>query len=77
MTSVLAKFNFRQGLHRESTQYEESGKWFDGNRVRFRAGKPENLRGYELKITDTFEGSGRDLLAYKSLNNKKEQFWYT
>ena len=40
MTSVLAKFNFRQGLHRESTQYEESGKWFDGNRVRFRAGKP-------------------------------------
>jgi len=77
MTSVLAKFNFRQGLHRESTQYEESGKWFDGNRVRFRAGKPENLRGYELKITDTFEGSGRDLLAYKSLNNKKRAVFGT
>ena len=45
MTATLAKFDFKQGFNRESTQYAEEGKWYDGNRVRFRSGKPENMRG--------------------------------
>ena len=45
--SQLFPLNFLPGFHRESTEYSEEGKWFDGNRVRFREGKPENLRGYE------------------------------
>jgi hypothetical protein len=65
----LAKFNFKPGLHRESTQYEEKGNWYDGDRVRFRAGKPENMRGYETKVSATFEGNARDLITYKSGNN--------
>ena len=39
----LLKLDFAPGFHRESTQYSEQGKWFDGNRVRFREGKPENM----------------------------------
>ena len=65
----LAKFDFKPGLHRESTQYEEQGNWYDGDRVRFRAGKPENMRGYETKVSATFEGNARDLITYKSGNN--------
>ena len=65
----LAKFNFKPGLHRESTQYEEKGNWYDGDRVRFRAGKPENMRGYETKVSATFEGNARDLITYKSGSN--------
>ena len=65
----LAKIKLKQGLHRESTQYEEEGKWYDGNHIRFRAGKPENMRGYETKVSATFEGNARDLITYKSGNN--------
>ena len=69
MATRLAKFDFKQGFHRESTQYEEEGKWYDGNRVRFRSGKPENMRGYETRVSSTFDGSARDLITYKSANN--------
>ena len=43
----LVKMNFTPGIRRESTQYAEEGSWYDTDRVRFRAGKPENLRGYD------------------------------
>jgi len=46
----LSTLKFIPGFHRESTQYAEEGKWFDGNRVRFREGKPENLRGYNKAV---------------------------
>ena len=73
----LAKFDFKPGLHRESTQYEEQGNWYDGDRVRFRAGKPENMRGYETKVSATFEGNARDLITYKSGNSKKRAVFGT
>ena len=56
--ATLTKFDFVPGFHRESTQYAEEGKWYDGNRVRFREGKPENMRGYETRAQGTtFDGS--------------------
>jgi len=51
MATKLAKFEFKQGFHRETTQYAEGQRWFDGNYVRFRAGRPENMRGYETRAT--------------------------
>jgi|TARA_R110000824_G_scaffold116584_1_gene268109 hypothetical protein len=77
MATRLAKFDFKQGFHRESTQYEEEGKWYDGNRVRFRSGKPENMRGYETRVSSTFDGSARDLITYKSANNKRRMVFGT
>ena len=38
--SKLTKLEFLPGFHKESTSYGEEGKWFEGNRVRFRQGKP-------------------------------------
>ena len=73
----LAKFELKQGLHRESTQYEEEGKWYDGNHIRFRAGKPENMRGYETKVSATFVGNARDLITYKSADSKKRAVFGT
>jgi len=61
----LKKFDFQQGFNRETTQYAEEGRWFDGNRVRFRAGRPENLRGYQTRaLGSTFDGSARDLITW-------------
>ena len=74
--TFLSKVNLKAGLHRESTQYEEEGKWFDGDHVRFRSGKPENMRGYETKVSTAFDGSARDLIVYKSgpYNKKRAVF---
>jgi len=77
MPTKLAKFDFKPGFHRESTQYAEETKWYDGNRVRFRAGKPENMRGYEVKVSTAFDGNARDLITYKSTNNKKRAVFGT
>lgn len=62
---------FVPGFHRESTKYAEEGKWFDGNRVRFREGKPENLRGYTKFSTDTISGFARDALTWTDNNTRK------
>ena len=56
--------NFTPGIRRESTQYAEEGAWYDTDRVRFKAGKPENLRGYTTKVSATFDGSARDLISW-------------
>ena len=77
MVGKLAKFDFKQGFHRESTQYAEETKWYDGNRVRFRSGKPENMRGYETKVSAAFDGSARDLIAYRSADEKKRAVFGT
>jgi hypothetical protein len=60
----LVPLNFLPGFHRESTEYSEEGKWFDGNRVRFREGKPENIRGYEQFSNDDINGFVREAITW-------------
>ncbi len=67
----LTNLKFIPGFHRESTQYSETGKWFDGNRVRFRDGKPENMRGYTKAVTESYTGIARDLLTWSDNDTKK------
>jgi hypothetical protein len=70
--SSLGKLDFKPGFHRESTQYSEEGSWFDGNRVRFREGKPENIRGYSrFEIgTGVVLGIVRDILTWANNNTE-------
>ena len=70
-SSRLSKLNFVPGFHRESTQYSEEGKWFDGDRVRFREGRPENLRGYQKHYPTALIGTSRDLISWISNNTEK------
>ena len=63
-SSKLVKMDFKPGIYRESTQYAEKGAWYDVDKVRFRAGKPENIRGYETRVSSTFDGAARDLLTW-------------
>lgn len=67
----LTTIEFVPGFHRESTQYSEEGKWYDGNRVRFREGKPENLRGYTKAISTAYTGIARDLITWSDNDTKK------
>ena len=69
--SKLTKLEFLPGFHKESTSYGEEGKWFEGNRVRFRQGKPENLRGYKKHNSSSFTGTPRDILAWTDFDSRK------
>ena len=69
--SALISLNFAPGFHRESTRYTEEGKWYDGDKVRFRAGKPENMRGYVRKVATPFDGNARDLKTWSDNDTKK------
>ena len=62
--SVTARLDFKPGFHRESTRYAEEGSWYDGNRVRFREGRPENMRGYNKRVTTAFDGQAADILTW-------------
>ena len=77
MNSKYVKLNFRPGFHRETTQYAEEGSWYDGDRVRFRAGRPENLRGYSQKSTTSFLGNARDLLTWSDNDTLKHMVFGT
>ena len=78
MATRLAKFEFQQGFHRETTPYAEGQRWFDGNYVRFRAGRPENMRGYETRaLGTTFNGSARDLITWSDSDSTKRAIFGT
>ena len=75
--SKLFLLDFVPGFHRESTKYAEKGKWYDGNRVRFRDGKPENLRGYNKFTENIVSGFARDLITWSDNNTRKYQGYGT
>ena len=75
--SKLVKMDFKAGVERESTQYAEKGAWYDVDKVRFRAGKPENIGGYETKVSATFNGSGRDLITWTDNDQFKRAMFGT
>jgi len=76
-SSKLVKMDFQPGIRRESTQYAETNSWYDTNNVRFRAGKPENIGGYEQKVSVAFNGSGRDLIAWTDNDQFKRAMFGT
>lgn len=50
----LAKFNFRPGINKETTDYTDEGGWTDGNLVRFQAGLPQKIGGWEKYSQNSF-----------------------
>ena len=69
--SRTVKYEFRPGITRETTPYAAEGGWFDGNRVRFRDGKPQNIRGWQKRNVSTFIGTARQITTWSSLDSTK------
>jgi len=63
----LTKLQFRPGINREITSYSNEGGWFDGDKIRFRAGFPEKLRGWERLGDSTFLGTCRNMHPWRTL----------
>jgi hypothetical protein len=65
---ALTKLVFRPGINRETTAYANEGGWWDGNLVRFRAGKPESIGGWIRYSRFAMLGTGRSLLPWSALD---------
>lgn len=65
---ALTKLVFRPGINRETTAYANEGGWWDGNLVRFRAGKPESIGGWTRYTKTQMLGTGRALLTWTALD---------
>ena len=63
----LLKLQFRPGINREVTSYTNEGGWVDGNKVRFRAGFPETIGGWQKRATSGFLGVCRALINWTTL----------
>ena len=65
---ALTKLVFRPGINRETTAYANEGGWWDGNLVRFRAGKPESIGGWTRYTRAQLLGTARSLLTWVALD---------
>jgi len=76
----LKKILFRPGVNRENTRYaseslgsvntgtQSVGGWYECDKVRFRAGTPEKIGGWQRISNDTFLGVCRSLWNWVTLN---------
>ena len=75
--TITTKFKFAPTLLRDDTQYEAEGGWYDGNRVRFRNSNPENIRGWNKRVTTALTGTPRDIEVWSGLDQKNYIAWGT
>lgn len=63
----LTKLQFQPGINRETTSYSNEGGWFDMDKVRFRAGFPEKIGGWQKLGPKSFLGTCRALHDWRTL----------
>ena len=65
----LQKLNFVPGLNREGTAYSVEGQWYDGDKIRFRSGKPEKIGGWTQVNPSQYLGICRSLWTWVDLSS--------
>lgn len=65
---AFVKLKFQPGFYTESTDYSATGRWIDGNYMRFRDGYPEPIRGWQKALSAPFRGKCRDMRWWSSLS---------
>ena len=68
---ALQKAQFKPGINREGTAYDNEGGWFDCNLVRFRMWHPEKFGGWSKLLNTTYQGTARALHNWISLAGTK------
>lgn len=67
----ISKITFRPGIVRETTNYTNEGGWYDGDKIRFRAGLPEKIGGWKKTVRTLFKGTARALHEWISLDSNR------
>ncbi|CAB4169714.1 hypothetical protein UFOVP1302_77 [uncultured Caudovirales phage] len=63
----LQKLQFAPGIQHDGSRYASSGSWSDADKVRFRAGAPEKIGGWQQATLAQFQGTCRQLFAFSDL----------
>ena len=64
---TLQKLAFPPGVFRDQTRGSGEGRWFDCDKIRFRAGLPQKIGGWQRFSEDTTDGQIRFLFNFISL----------
>jgi len=60
----LIKLQFKPGINRDQTNYTNEGGWWDCDKVRFRAGFPQKIGGWQKYTPTAFLGVCRQMLNW-------------
>jgi hypothetical protein len=58
---AIQKLAIQPGVYREGTSYSAEGRWFDGDKIRFRSGNAEKIGGWQRLSGNTYLGTARAL----------------
>ena len=64
---TIFKLQLQPGIDREGTNYSAEGKYYDGDKIRFRSGKPEKIGGWVRLSNASFLGVSRSLWNWATL----------
>jgi len=68
---ALRKLVLRPGVNKEVTRYVDEEGWADCDKIRFRAGYPEKIGGWQRISSNTFLGVARALFNWVTLEGQK------
>ena len=66
----LQKLQFRPGVDRETTTYQNEGGYYSCDKIRFRSGQPEKIGGWINQSTYTYSGTCRSLFNWISFDSE-------
>lgn len=63
----VQKLQFAPGFNQEMPRYAGEGRWWTGDKVRFRQGFPEKIGGWARLSAQTFQGTCRSLFSWATI----------
>jgi len=66
----LQNIRFQPGINRENTSYTSEGRWYEGDKVRFRQGLPEKIGGWQRISVSNYLGVCRSLWNWITLGSQ-------
>ena len=69
-----SKYNFRPGINKEGTDYSNEGGWFNGDKIRFRAGYAERIGGWTRVSNTQVTGTPRKIFDFVTLASQNLLF---
>lgn len=71
VNTQFQEIQFKPGINKNNTSYGNEGGWINGDKVRFRDGRPRKVGGWQKQTTDTVTGVARDIISWTSLDSNK------
>lgn len=71
VNTQLQEIVLKPGINKNNTSYGNEGGWIDGDKVRFRDGRPRKIGGWQKQSSDTVTGVARDIISWTSLDFAK------